>query len=132
MLRFRPSRVFVHTLLLFSLVSFAASTFSILNAEGHATSNSTQPDWLLVPPSALPPVTLSSSQCSDGSSGHCEDGTTTIVLSNSLISRTFAISPFFATTDFVNVQDPHSGSLLRGVSPVGRITLDGVEYDIGR
>ena len=131
MSRFSASSVSVLALFLF-LESFATSTFTIFNAEDDAGSNSTQPDWLLVPPASFPPVNLVS-QCSDGSSGDtCQGATTTsIVLSNSLISRTFTVSPFFATTDFVNIQDPHSGSLLRGVSPAGTITLDGVEYDIG-
>ena len=52
-----------------------------------------------------------------------------LVLSNGLISRTFRLSPNVATIAFDQLYT-HT-SLLRGVKPEARITLDSVSYDIG-
>lgn len=52
-----------------------------------------------------------------------------MVLSNGLISRTFRLSPNAATVAFDQLTS--QTSLLRGVKPEARVTLDSVSYDIG-
>ena len=52
-----------------------------------------------------------------------------IVLSNGLVSRFFRLSPNAATVGFQNLRTGES--LIRGVKPEARITLDGVDYDVG-
>jgi hypothetical protein len=98
------------------------SALGLLLAGGsHATPRPTATlppdpaDWLLQDPSTASPVVLKQLDAS------------TIELTNGLLSRVFAVSPFFATWDLA---DAH-GSVLRGLSPEGTLTLDGVTYDVG-
>jgi hypothetical protein len=72
-------------------------------------------DWLLQDPTNASPVVLKQLDAN------------TIELTNGLLSRVFAVSPFFATWDLA---DAH-GSVLRGLSPEATLTLDGVTYDVG-
>ena len=58
-----------------------------------------------------------------------KNGTKELVLTNGLISRTFRLSPNAATVSIRN--DITQASLLRGVKPEAKITLDGQEYSIG-
>ena len=51
----------------------------------------------------------------------------TIELTNGLISRVFATSPFFATWDYANAH----GSVLRSLSPAATVTLDDTTYNVG-
>jgi hypothetical protein len=52
-----------------------------------------------------------------------------ICLHNGLISRTFRLSPNGSTVDFENLMT--GTSLIRGIKPEAKITLDGREYEVG-
>lgn len=52
-----------------------------------------------------------------------------LILSNGLIRRTFRLSPNAATVGFDNLMTGES--IIRGVKPEGRVTLDGKTHDIG-
>eukprot|EP01079_Euglenida_sp_SAG-EU17-18_P008267 gene8267-7596_t len=56
-----------------------------------------------------------------------------VSLTNGLITRTFVISPNFATVGFDSHMEPFAAntSLLRAVNPEARITLGGHVYDVG-
>lgn len=53
----------------------------------------------------------------------------TLLLSNGLLSRTFAVSPCFATIDLSLLHPP--STFFRGLSPEAVITLDGRETNVG-
>jgi len=73
-------------------------------------------DWLVVPVDR--PVQLK--QCLDKNE---------ITLTNGLISRTFRISPNFATIDYTNLMT--NASVIRGVKPEAIIELDGRRIEVG-
>ncbi|MBC8232651.1 alpha-galactosidase [bacterium] len=73
-------------------------------------------DWLVVPVDK--PVQLK--QCLDKNE---------IILTNGLISRTFRISPNFATIDYANLMT--GASVIRGVKSEAIIELDGQQVEIG-
>ena len=73
-------------------------------------------DWLLRPdPRSSSPVRLE------------QLDVTTIAMTNGLISRVFAISPFFATWDIQTSQ----GSAIRALADEATVTLDGRTYTVG-
>lgn len=51
----------------------------------------------------------------------------TVALGNGLISRVFSVSPDWSTWDIATSR----GSALRGTSPEAKVTLDGIEYNVG-
>jgi hypothetical protein len=51
----------------------------------------------------------------------------TVALTNGLVARVFAVSPFFATWDIATLR----GSALRAVSDEATVTLDGRTYSVG-
>ncbi len=53
----------------------------------------------------------------------------TITLNNGLVKRIFTLQPNVACTDYTNLVNGQQ--LLRAVKPEARITLDGVQYNIG-
>ena len=71
-------------------------------------------DWLVQPPKQTTIVTRRTSE---------------VVLSNGLIRRTFRIQPDCATVAFDNLMT--GASLIRGVKPEGRLTLDGIDTPLG-
>ena len=75
-------------------------------------------DWLLQPDPRLSPAAVELRQLDNQ----------TIALTNGLVARVFAISPFFTTWDIATSE----GSAIRGVSDEATITLDGRTYTVGR
>ena len=78
------------------------------------------PDWLVTEVTA--PVTLTTN--ADGS----------LSLSNSLLTRTFAVQPGFGTVDFVaeaSATRENRESMLRSVVAEALVVLDGTEYKVG-
>ncbi len=73
-------------------------------------------DWLVIPVRA--PVTIEKS----------EDGRE-IVMDNGLIRRTFRLQPNATTVAIDNLMTGES--MLRGVKPEARVTIDGVSFDVG-
>jgi len=57
------------------------------------------------------------------------NGQSGVTLTNGLVSRTFRITPNAATVGLDNLMTGES--LLRAVRPEGRVTINGVEYEIG-
>lgn len=94
-----------------ALFSAGSTSFSAIEAEVGA-----KPDWLVA--SADKPVELK--QYPDKNE---------IVLTNDLISRTFRISPNFATVDFRNLIT--DATVIRGVKPESIIELDGQRFEVG-
>lgn len=52
-----------------------------------------------------------------------------VILGNGLVSRHFRIAPNGATLDIIN--EMTGSSMIRGVKPEARVTIDGVEHDVG-
>jgi hypothetical protein len=78
------------------------------------------PDWLIS--DIQIPVTLTPS--TDPATG-----VDTLIFSNGLTSRTFALNPDFGTIDFYSHY--RNVSVLRSVGPEILVTLDGIDYNIG-
>ena len=78
-------------------------------------------DWLIaIPPGSVSSVALTA--------------TGTLLLSNGLTSREFALTPAFGTVDWtLNATTAHGGlqSMFRAVMPEGQVTLDNTTFDIG-
>jgi hypothetical protein len=75
-------------------------------------------DWLVSDLSRAAPTTLD------------ESTPNFITLSNGLLSRTFSISPCFATVE-LELLSPPRAKLFRGLSPEASLTLNGTAYDVG-
>lgn len=85
-------------------------------------------DWLVSRPAARSAV---KSACWDYGDVQPVCG---LEIGNGLLSRRFVLQPAFGTLDYVlNATTERGGeqSMLRVIRPEGRITLDGVEYNIG-
>lgn len=97
---------------------FAASLVvcSVHSKRPTITINTTA-DWLLQPDPRLSPAVVELQQLDNQ----------TIALTNGLVARVFAVSPFFATWDIVTDQ----GSVIRGISDEATVTLDGRTYTVG-
>ena len=94
-------------------------------AEASFTQRPGRPDWLRsADPAALHPATATTSP--DGSQ---------LTLSNGLVTRTFALTPNFATLDYsLDQGDQGAGqSFIRGLSPEARVFLQGMSapVDVG-
>jgi hypothetical protein len=74
-------------------------------------------DWLLQPDPRLSPAVAELVQLDNQ----------TIALTNGLLARVFAVSPFFATWDITTT----SGSAIRGISDEATVSLDGRTYTVG-
>eukprot|EP01084_Bolivina_argentea_P058446 106746_1 len=82
-------------------------------------------DWLINPPESFPKVTLTQGKTND---------LNTYILSNGLISRTFIVSPNFATIaydSYLNGNGDSKSSILRTLSPEAIIGINGYTYNVG-
>jgi len=89
---------------------------ALLPVFNELASTKTPFDWLLTPEKSAAGVYASS----DGKS---------IILANSMVWRTFRITPNLATTDYVNRMTGER--MLRFVESEGSLVIDGKKYDIG-
>jgi len=89
---------------------------SILSVTDEQAKEHIEVDWLVMPLDN--PVQIK--QSSDKNE---------IILTNGLISRTFRLSPNFATIDYTNLMT--GASVIRGVKPEAIIELDGQCFEIG-
>lgn len=104
-----PIWILLASALLFALPSSAEPLFS------PAWYEPSESDWLI-----------------DGKSRPAElreTGGHGLILDNGLIARAFVVSPNFATVDLINRSAGES--MLRGVKPEARVSINGTEYAIG-
>ena len=94
----------------------AQQTIESLPEWKESTFNKHQQDWLLSNAPSKAAVYKSASQ---------KD----IILYNGLLKRVFRLQPNLACTDFTNVSNGQQ--LLRAVKPEARLTIDGVDHNIG-
>jgi hypothetical protein len=98
------------------LATMTKAHLILLLFAGSAYPGSPKADWLVTP--VQTPVTVEKS----------EDGRE-IVMDNGLIRRTFRLAPNAATVGLDNLMTGES--VLRGVKPEARLTIEGLAFDIG-
>ncbi len=108
--------LFVIIIIAVNNCSVAQSSISQLPAWQAVMDKLYQPDWLIKPVAEKAGV-------------FTESGGKDIILYNGLVKRVFRLQPNVACIDYKNMANGQQ--LLRSVKPEGRVTINGVAYDIG-